>query len=249
MLKTETATQQSLLANYCRTGVKPELIGIKEENLYQYRRLVFNIALDTLETAYPITYRFLNSEQWEDLIQRFFAEHKCSTTQVWRMPLEFYQYCKEKNIGEQLQFPFLNDLLFFEWLELEVHTMDDIPYPPYQELGSWLHDQIATNPEHKLVVFEYPVHTTAPTDKLEEKKGNYYFLIYREKETGNVHFLDLSMLHVFILENINEGNCLETILVEANKLFQLNDLELLKKHALTFMEDLKHRQFILGFKN
>jgi hypothetical protein len=57
------------------------------------------------------------------------------------------------------------------------------------------------------------------------------------------------MLHVFILENINDGNCLEKILIEANNLFQLNDIELLKKHAITFMEDLKHRQFILGFKN
>lgn len=249
MLKAETLNQQSLLANYCRTGIKPELIGIKEENLYQYRRLVFNIALDTLETAYPITYSFLSNEQWSELTKRFFAEHKCNTTQVWRMPLEFYDYCKENNVAEQLQISFLNDLLYFEWLELEVHTMDDIAYPSFQENGSWLQDQIVLNPEYKLVAFEYPVHTTAPTDNLEEKRGNYYFLIYREKESGNVQFLDLSMLHVFILENINDGNCLEKILIEANNLFQLNDIELLKKHAITFMEDLKHRQFILGFKN
>lgn len=249
MLKTSTIEQQILLANYCRTGIKPEMIGVKEENLHHYRRLVFNIAQDTLETAYPITHSFLKKEQWDDLTYQFFAEHKCNTTQVWRMPLEFYNYCKEKNIKEQLLLPFFDDLLHFEWLELEVHTMDDIPYPSYNELGSWLHDEIAVNPEYKLAAFEYPVHTTAPSDDLESKKGNYYFLIYREKESGNVQFMDLSMLHVFILENIREGMRLEKILIEANTLFQLNDLELLKNHAMIFMEDLKQRQFILGFKN
>ena len=57
MLKKETQLQQNLLADYCRTGTEPEgLIGINKENLHHYRRLVYNIVTDILETAYPITY-------------------------------------------------------------------------------------------------------------------------------------------------------------------------------------------------
>lgn len=247
LLKQDTKVQQARLADYCRTGLEPDLIDIKKDNLYQYRRLVFNIASDTLETAYPITYSFLPSEVWEKLVYNYFAEHKCQTTQVWRMPLEFYDYCKEKNIQEELKIPFLNDLLYFEWLELDVHTMKDIAYPKTKEIGSWLTDVIALNPEHKLIQLNYPVHTTAPTEGLEEKKDNYFLLIYREKETGNVQFIDLSMLYVFIIENITNGLQLSTILQEANTLLQINDIELLTKHALTFLEDLKQREFVLGF--
>lgn len=247
LLKQDTEIQQARLADYCRTGIEPDLIDINKNNLYQYRRLVFNIASDTLETAYPITYSFLPNEVWEKLVYNYFAEHKCQTTQVWRMPLEFYEYCKEKNIQEELNIPFLNDLLYFEWLELDVHTMQDISYPKTKEIGSWLTDVIALNPEHKLIQLNYPVHTTAPTEGLEEKQGNYFLLIYREKETGNVQFIDLSMLYVFIIENITNGLQLSTILEEANTLLQINDIDLLTQHALTFLEDLKQREFVLGF--
>ena len=249
MLKEETHIQQQLLANYCRTGIEPNLLNVKQENIHHYRRLVFNIACDTLETAYPITYSFLSEKVWEELTYNFFSEHKCKTTQVWKMPLEFYDYCVEKDVALKLKMPFLNDLLYFEWLELDVHTMPDLNYPEVKEIGSWLDDEIALNPEYKLVKFEYPVHTTAVTDDIEKKKGNYFFLIYREKDTGKVQFVDLSMLYVFVIENISNGNVLKNIIAEANTLFNINNIEMLKKHILIFIEDLKQRKFIIGFKN
>lgn len=247
LLKAETHTQQSRLADYCRTGNTPDLIDIKEDNLYQYRRLVINIALDTLETAYPITHSFLAPNVWDTLVKDFYANHKCQTTQVWRMPLEFFDYCKEKNIQQQLNISFLNDLLCFEWLELDMHTMPDIAYPQTKEIGSWLADTIALNPEHRVIQLSYPVHTTAPNEGLEEKEGIYFLLAYREKESGNLQFTDLSMLHVFIIENITNGLQLSTILEEANTLLQINDINALTQHALTFLEDLKQREFVLGF--
>jgi uncharacterized protein len=246
-LKEDTHQQQSLLAEYCRDGYVPEnLKGIKKENLHNYRRLVFNIALDTLETAYPITHSFLPSDIWETLTYSFFSQHKCQTPQVWKMPLEFYEYCKEKNIAGELKMPFLNDVLYVEWLELEVHTMDDVDYPKFTTKGDWMENAIAINPEYKLVQLSYPCHTTAPTD-LAGKEGNYFLLIYREKESGNVQFIDLSILYAYILEQIINGVLLKDILVEANNLFQLNNIALLKEHALNFIKDLEQRKFVLGF--
>ena len=55
MLKKETQLQQSLLADYCRNGNKPEgLINVNEDNINHYRRLVYNIVTDIFTTAYPI---------------------------------------------------------------------------------------------------------------------------------------------------------------------------------------------------
>jgi hypothetical protein len=244
----DTHEQQSLLAQYCRTGDVPEnLKGIKKENLSNYRRLVFNIALDTLETAYPITYSFLDRNVWDDLCYDYFSEHKCQTPQVWRMPLEFYQYCVDKNISEKLGFPFLNDLLLVEWLELDVHTMDDIAYPSYTEQGDWFNSRIAINPEYRLVKLTYPVHTTAPTS-LAGTEGTFFLLVYREKENGNVQFVDLSIFYAYLLEQIANGELLKDVLVEANTLFGINNISLIKEHALKFIEDLERRKFILGFQ-
>jgi hypothetical protein len=162
------------------------------------------------------------------------------------MPLEFYDYCLEKGIAGQLGFPFLNDLLYVEWLELDVHTMEDIPYPSYTTEGDWFNNKIAINPEYKLIKLTYPVHTTAPTS-LEGKEGTFFLLIYREKESGNVQFVDLSILYAYILEQIAGGELLKDVLVEANNLFQLNNISLLKEHAQNFINDLQQRKFILGF--
>ena len=248
LFKHSTYIQQSKLAEYCKTGIKPDLIGVIDENLHHYRRLVFNIGLDTLESAYPITYRFLPDKVWHELVYNFYAEHKCITPQVWRMPLEFYEYCFEKDLQTKLNIPFLNDLLYFEWLELEVHTMDDSPYPDYKKEGDLLNNLLAINPEHKLVKFTYPVHLLAPSE-LNGKIGDYFLLLYREKESGRVQFMDLSILYAYILEQIQNGLSLQVVLTEANLLFELNDFNLLKEHTLLFIDDLIQRQFILGFLN
>ena len=249
LLKKETYLQQASLANYCRDGVVPnDLININDDNLYQYRRLVFNIAKDIIETAYPIAFSYFDNDVWEDLVYNYFVEHKCQTAQVWKMPLEFYEYCLEKNIQEKLNIPFLNDLLYFEWIEMDVHTMEDIDYPKTKANGDWTNDRIALNPEYKIIPLTYPVHTTTPGVELISKKGNYFLLVYREKESGNVQFVDLSMFYTYILENIQNGVLLKDILVEANSLFQINDIKLLKDRSLDFINDLKKRNFILGFK-
>jgi len=242
----DTYEQQAKLAQYCRDAKVPDLIGVKYENLPHYRRLVFNIASDILETAYPITYSFLEKSVWEKLVFEYFVEHKCQTTQVWRMPLEFYDYCVEKDLQSQLNLPFLNDLLYFEWLELEVHTMEDIAYPEFTTKGDWFSNKIAINPEYKLIKLTYPVHTTPPTE-LAGKEGTYFLLIYREKESGRVQFMDLSILYAYIIEQISYGELLKDVLVEANTLFQLNNISLLKEHAQNFIKDLEQRKFVLGF--
>jgi hypothetical protein len=141
----------------------------------------------------------------------------------------------------------LNDLLLVEWLELDVHTMDDIAYPSVTEKGDWFSSKIAINPEYRLVKLSYPVHTTAPTS-LEGKEGTFFLLVYREKENGNVQFVDLSIFYAYLLEQISNGELLKDVLVEANTLFGINNISLIKEHALKFIEDLERRQFILGFQ-
>lgn len=246
ILKTETYNSQSSMAQYCRDGKEINILGTKPERLPHYRRLVFNVIKDTLETTYPISYQYLDQAVWEQMVYNFFSNHKCQDPQVWRMPYEFYEFCKSEDYAKNYNLPFLNDLLYFEWLELELYMMEDILYPEYVESDNWLKERLAVNPEHRIIKLEYPVHIEKPFDAA-QKKGDYFLLVYREKDSGKIQFANLSVLFAFLTENIILGEkTLEEIFNDILYIFGINDLKMLRNQAFNFLNDLKNRGFVLG---
>lgn len=246
LLKQDTYKQQNYLAQYCRTGVSSELLEANQQRLPHYRRLVFNVIKNALETTFPIAFKYISTKLWDEIVYNFFCLHNCQNTQVWRMPEEFYQFCKDENYAQKCNIPYFNDLLYFEWLEAEMYSMEDLEYPNFSENTNWLKEKIAVNPEHKIIKLTYPVHLVQP-DKAVEKKGDYFLLLFREKETGRIQFVNLSVLFAFLLENIVLADkTLEDIFDDILLIFGLNDLDLLQKEALKFLKDLLHRGFVLG---
>ncbi len=246
LLKTETYNQQSNFAQYCRDGKEVALNGIIAERLPHYRRLIFNIVKDAMETTFPIAFKYIESEIWYEMIYNFFSRHKCSDPHVWRMPKEFVDFCKTENYLTKYNLPYLNNLLYFEWLEAEFYMMEDLQYPLYNNSNFQLKEKIAVNPEHKIIKLEYPVHMDEPSVAV-SKKGDYFLLIFREKDTGKVQFVNLSVLFTFLIENIvlAEKN-LEEIFNDILYIFGINDLEMLRSKVFKFLEDLKIRGFVLG---
>ncbi len=250
LLKTETYQHQSKLAQYCRDGIMVEIPGTTEGRLPHYRRLVYNVVKDSLESAYPIAFSFFDKSVWEEMTYQFFSEHACQTPQVWKLPFEFYEFAVEQDFAERYKVPFLNDLLYFEWLEVEIYMMEDISYPNHIIIGDWFKDQIILNPEHKLVRLSYPVHLNNPNKILEDQKGDYFLLLFREKDTGKVQFITLSVLFTFLIEKIIEAEkTLEDIIVDIIYFFGVNDENLLRFKIIEFLKSLKEKGFIAGFKN
>ena len=114
LLKTETYQHQSKLAQYCRDGKPVSIPGTMEGRLPHYRRLVFNVVKDSLESAYPIAHSFIKEDDWEEMAYRFFSEHDCQTPQVWKLPAELCSYVMENQISDALKLPWLDELLWFE---------------------------------------------------------------------------------------------------------------------------------------
>ncbi len=245
-LKTNTYQAQSYLAQYCRNGKLVEIQGTKPERLPHYRRLVFNVVKDALITTFPILNKYIDGKIWDEMVLHFFSGHKCSDPQVWRMPLEFYEFCKSQNYAEKYNLPFLNDLLYFEWLEVELYMMEDLEYPKFKNTENWLNQRIAVNPEHRIIKLAYPVHIEKPFEA-QKKKGDYFLLAFREAESGRIQFINLSVLFAFLLENIilAEKN-LATILNDILYVFGINDIQLLQSETVKFLKDLKERGFVLG---
>ena len=198
MLLAKTHKHQSSLATYCRNGEPITIEGAIQKNLKHYRRLVINNVLDSLSTAYPITEKLLGENEWEALVNRFFSSYKIQSPQIWYMPKEFKDYVLtyEKTLLEQ--FFVLETLLEFEWLEVDVFMMPDIPFEKPKEANRY-----ALNPETKLLKLDFPVHLKSASLITKEEKNTYFVSLHRNPENGSVQFTNLSIPLVDVLEHLS----------------------------------------------
>jgi hypothetical protein len=141
----------------------------------------------------------------------------------------------------------MDDLLLFEWMEIEVHTMPDREYPEYTERGNLFLDRMAFNPEHEIVQLDFPIHTH-PVHEAKDKKGDYFALLFRLPESGNVQFLELSPLNTYIFSRLRESELpLNEIKGEFARLAGIESQRYLDEALERFFQDLMDRKLILGF--
>jgi len=237
------------MTQYCRTGSPATLPGTNGKGMKHYRRLSFNIFNNTLEQAYPITQEYLNDSEWMELVDGFFSGHDCQTPLLWQMPYEFYSYVEENDLEIKRKYSFLPDLLYFEWLEIEVHTMEDVDIVEEYIPDKKFDDTVPLiNPEHRLVQLNYPLHLK-PIKEAIQYPGQYFVLIFRDPDEGNVHFINLSVVFVFALEQLSQQDLTLKELAELiSKQFGLEDTEEIEKHLKGFFEDLFNQQAVLGYK-
>lgn len=179
------------LAQYCRTSdaalaSAEKIPAARPECLAVYRRLVFNGVHENLSAAYPIAAATLGSDEWNALVEEFFAVHACPSPQLWKMPMELLNFAKSARIAERLKRPYLYDLLRFEWAEIAVHMMKDVALHKVLKKRT-----LQVNPYHQILEFQYAVFRLRGDDLI-GSAGEYFLLVFRHIERCTVHFVELT---------------------------------------------------------
>lgn len=248
MLHNYTYKQQHNLAEYCRDGENHDVEGINSKHIHHYRRLVSNVVKGALDSAYPLTKKLLGNKEWEELVFEFFSRHKIREPQVWKMPKSLLDYLNEHDHPLKKVFPFLTELLLFEWAEIEIHMMEDIEQKIDDIKGGYFEDKIVLNEESVILPLTYPVHKVNAKEIKQGMKGNYFVLIYREKDSGKVQFMDVSVLYAVLIDKLINGKKINLIIEEMNIAFNINNKNILIDNIVPFLDNLKNKGFILGFK-
>lgn len=248
LLKKDTYQQQSDLAQYCRSGILTDELKVRKDRVHHYHRLFKNVIDDNLRSAFPLTVNLLNKNEWDELVSFFFSQHASRSAQSWQIPKEFFQFVKNNHFDVKDKYPHLDDLLYFEWLEIEVFMMENIPYPSFTRRGNWIIDSIKLNPEHKIVRVSYPVHLKKATEISKEDQGDFYIVLFREQDIGKVQFLDISAFFVVILENIKKGIILRDILKALKNELQMDSMEHLLMNTIPFLNKIRIKGLALGFE-
>lgn len=248
--KPETINIERNLVEYCLTGKNKGIPGTNTEGLKQYRQLLRNNIASILENAFPITNAALSMEKWEFLLDKFHSQHAAQTPQIWKLPLEFVNFCSENRFSEKMELPFLNDLLKFEWVEIEVHTMQNIYPEPYEKQGNIASGQFIVNPEYQITRLEFPVHIYSAEASVDHK-GEYFLLTYRMPVEYEVRFMDLAPLHVYYFNKLaNEQYTADKILDEVLETSgQRLNIQELRNNLLDFITTLLKEKILLGYKH
>lgn len=244
---TKTFTYQSQLANYCRTGKKQHIPGVNDKHVGQYRRLVRSVFDDALENAFPLTRKLLGARIWAKLVDDFMVNHNSASPQVWYMPKSFCQYVSESQHELHLKYPMLRNLMALEWVEIEVYMMEDLEID-YQPNGNLYEDKLVLNPEHKLLVFSYPVHLKLPKKIQQTDEGTYGMAVFRDT-AGEVHFEDLAPALIRLLEYLDKKpQSFASLLTNFEMEYQIKLETEQQLQILRFLEACLERQLILGFQ-
>lgn len=220
MLLVETVER---FTHFCRTG---ELHPTLPKKIALYQTLIRNKIDYVLRRTFPLTHHLLQGEQWDELTRTFIAKEDLPSPFFWKMAESFAQFVQKNHFAELFNFPYLNDLVHFEWIEIELYMMPDIP----RENHSGLH----LNPESHILTYSYPVFEKKKLPR-PMIKGTYPLFAFRQPKTGDVHFIALSPFFQTVLELIEKQQ--SDVLITAAKKYHLDEKKVLLKGE-KFLDDL-----------
>ena len=243
---------QSLLAKYCldeRQGIPENIHFSNPSGLLHYRRLIHNIMEGCLENAFPIAYDFLQGDRWDDLVMKFTSECSCQSYQICHTPKEFYLFVRDRS-SENPEDAFLVELLYFEWVEIELHVMPDVaPHPSSLSLEYTSRAAIIINPEYRLVTLKHPVHRVAPSKAL-NAPGSYHLLLFRCADTGDVQFIEINAVFVWIIQVLDQEPLSVCALVDRlldTLSDQIKDADAFFEKIENFIKSLLQKKALRGF--
>lgn len=179
-----------------------------DKRLMIYKDLTFNNIEDTLSKAFPIT-KTLIEESWENITYKFIKNYPIKTPYLWEVPKDFLEFFKKENFQEKRKLPFLDELLEYEWLEIDIFNTD---IPQDVSEFSWS-KRFFLSSSCVIKTFSYPVHrigSLSPEDIIKQK-SNYFLIIYNNYEDMEVSYIQLTEFLFDIVSNISKDTTLEVV--------------------------------------
>ncbi len=147
-----------------------------------YKELIHYRFKEVLLSTFPRFLELLSEELVDSLIVDFIAG-KPETPYIWQMPNEFRQFLSTKSLSKT--YPFMDDLLWFEWVEIELFMNDYLL--KQAETFSW-QQSYTLNDSAVIKTLNFRVHD----DEGYETAGIYPLLMFYDFETHDVHFQEIT---------------------------------------------------------
>lgn len=193
---------QTMQQQFCEWIRDPDL-GIPQElpveRMQIYRDLLFNNISSFIDLVYPVARTMLPELKWQQLLSEFFQKAECRSPLYNDISLEFREYLTDQRHPILQEYPWLAELLQFEWLELYLDTVE-IENVVLHENYNW---QLTT--KVWVLVYQYPVYLWSilmTPEQVELMPGA--IMVWRD-EQDKVCIEQLSPLFSMVIEQLNQG--------------------------------------------
>lgn len=212
-----------------------------------YRELLYKNVDGSLSACFPVLKSILGQVAWDEMVRRFFAQHRCLTPIYRELPRELLRWFEAA--GNTLELPpFARDLAHYEWVELALTIdparIEDVPADPNGDLLAGIP---VVSPLAWVLAYTFPVHRLAanyaPTIA---PSAPTHLVVYRDRSDA-VRFMELNPLTALLLRQLRDraGTGGEALARIARGDPQL-DADAVRAGGAAILKDLLSRDVLLG---
>jgi hypothetical protein len=173
--------------------------ALPAQRMQIYRDLLFNNVSSFIDLVYPVARAMLPELKWQQLLSEFFQKAECHSPLYNDISLEFREYLTDQQHPILQDYPWLAELLQFEWLELYLDTVE-IEDVVLHENYAW---QLST--KVWVLVYQYPVYMWTTLTTLEQVELAPGAVMVWRDEQDKVCIEQLSPLFAMLIEQLTEN--------------------------------------------
>lgn len=242
--------QQNFM-DYIKDPSLPLPEGVEARRMKIYRELFFNNVDGFVSNAFPVLKSLYQEQQWQQLIQNFFATHDCDTPIFIEIAQEFLLFLQTEYQPREEDPAFILELAHYEWLELVVavaqedkeQQLIDKKQPDLQSI------KLCVSATSQIAQYAYDVQHISPEHQPKAPGDTpQFFCIYRDIDE-EVNFLQLNPLTAQVLAYIAQYEYVEfTLLIEwLVQTYSHIDAATLEQGCLQLLADLSEKGIIKHF--
>ncbi len=171
-----------------------------EGRFQTYRELVYQGMADVLTSICPVAHAILSEAEWRQIFWEFLRKAPPRSAILRQLPAEVSQFLRDNSYNLESRYPFLAELMEYEYLEVQVRFAPE----PQSVCVSGI---LQINPAHVLRHYTWPVHYISEENCDPETlpRGDYFLSLWRDPQTLEVRFMEVSSLVASLLEILGSG--------------------------------------------
>jgi hypothetical protein len=232
---------------------RPAPDNIEDRRMSIYRNLFFNNLRNLLARNFPVLRKLHSDADWDHFIREFMKVHQSKTPYFLQLPEEFLAFLTNEYEHRDCDFPFLNELAHYEYVELALSiSTDENNLEGVDPNGNLLTEMPVKSALTWVFAYHFPVHRISKEfTPGEASEQPVYLAVYRQAD-DKVGFLELNPIAAGLLNAIEENTDHkngDTMLRELAAAISYSDVDAFIQHGAATLTQMRQLEILTGTRS